>query len=330
MTNNSQAAIVAKNVFKSFGSVEALNGVSLKVRPGSIFGLLGPNGAGKTTLVRIMTTLLESDRGEVYVAGIDVSKDPASVRKNIGLAGQYAAVDESLTGLENLEMVGRLYHLPRKEAKKRANLLIDLFDLTDAGSRLLKTYSGGMRRRLDLAASLIGEPKVLFLDEPTTGLDPKSRIELWGVIKNLAAQGTTILLTTQYLEEADQLAENIAVINHGRVIAQGTPSELKSQVGGDVLELHLSDRKRIKDVVRFLHGLGKEEAQVDEDLGRIVLPVEKGTQAVVEAIRILDRMKIEIEDIFLRRPTLDEVFLALTGKPAEDIVIPDEQERFIP
>ncbi len=332
MTNNTEtsSAIVAKNVFKSFGSVKALDGVSLNVRPGTIFGLLGPNGAGKTTLVRIMTTLLEADRGEVKVAGVNVARDPAQVRKYIGLAGQYAAVDESLTGFENLDMVGRLYHLPRKEAKKRARLLLELFELADAGSRLLKTYSGGMRRRLDLAASLIGEPKVLFLDEPTTGLDPKSRIELWGVIKNLAAQGTTILLTTQYLEEADHLAEQIAVMNHGRVIAQGSPDELKSQIGGDVLELHLSNPGRTKDVVRFLNGLGEEAPQVDEELGRIVLPVEEGTKAVVEAIRILDRMKIQIEDIFLRRPTLDEVFLALTGKPAEDIGMPSEQERFIP
>lgn len=324
------SAIAVKNVFKSFGDVRALNGVSLNVRTGSVFGLLGPNGAGKTTLVRIMTTLLEPDDGEVYIAGVDVVKEPARVRTYIGLAGQYAAVDENLTGFENLEMVGRLYHIGRKDASKRAKFLLELFDLADAGKRLLKTYSGGMRRRLDLAASLIGEPKVLFLDEPTAGLDPKSRLELWGVIKRLAAGGTTVLLTTQYLEEADHLADTVAVINHGRLIAEGSPDELKSRVGGDVLELHLVDKRRIEDAARYLVSIGKEKPHVDRELGHIVLPVAGGAKAVMEAIRILDRVKIDIEDIFLRRPTLDEVFLALTGKPAEDAEAPNAQERFIP
>lgn len=323
-------AVEVKNTFKSFGEVIALDGVSFNVRAGSIFGLLGPNGAGKTTLVRIMTTLLLPDEGEVRVAGMDVVRDPALVRASIGLAGQYAAVDENLTGFENLEMVGRLYHIGRKEARKRATFLLELFDLVDASNRLLKTYSGGMRRRLDLAVSLIGDPKVLFLDEPTTGLDPKARVELWDVIQRLAAGGTTVLFTTQYLEEADHLANTIAVINHGRLIAEGSPDSLKSRVGGDVLELHLSEKRNIADAARRLVSLGKEKPHVDRNVGQIVLPVAEGAKAVMEAIRILDREKIEIEDIFLRRPTLDEVFLALTGKPPDEAESISKQERFIP
>lgn len=324
-----ESIISARDIHKSFGNVAALRGVSIEVPRGAIFGLLGPNGAGKTTLIRILTTLLVPDRGTAMVAGFDVASSPARVRTMIGLAGQYAAVDENLTGLENLQMIGRLYHLSGRETERRAAHLLDIFDLKSAGTRLLKTYSGGMRRRLDLAASLIGEPQILFLDEPTTGLDIKSRMELWEVIRRLAEGGTTVLLTTQYLEEADHLAGTIAVINHGRVIAEGSPNALKSRVGGDVLEIHLAEKTRVKEAAGLLTPLGKEPPQLVEEFGQIVLPVAGGTKAVIEAIRTLDGKRIEVEDIFLRRPTLDEVFLALTGKPAEEEESPNSQQQFV-
>lgn len=312
-----QAAIVAENVAKYFGKVTALAGVSLIVPKGKVIGLLGPNGAGKTTLVRILTTLLPPDGGTVTVSGFDVVKQAQQVRKVIGLAGQSAAVDENLTGRENLEMVAQLYHVPRAEAKTRAKKLLEDFQLTDAADRSLKTYSGGMRRRLDLAASLVGNPNILFLDEPTTGLDPHSRIGMWEVIKTLATQGTTVLLTTQYLEEADYLADHIAVINRGKLIAQGTPEQLKSQIGGDVLELHLTDKSRVREAAELIQPLGAGRPHIDDISHQITLPISDGAKVLVEAIRQLDTHHIGIADIILRRPTLDEVFLKLTGRQAE-------------
>ncbi|HLD61076.1 MAG TPA: ATP-binding cassette domain-containing protein [Patescibacteria group bacterium] len=307
-------AVVVENVRKSFKDVKALDGINLTIAPGTVFGLLGPNGAGKTTLVRALTTLLKPDSGKVYVAGFDVALEPQRVRERIGLAGQYAAVDENLTGLENLEMVGRLYHLPKKEARNRAKELLERFSLTDAGNRQLKTYSGGMRRRLDLGASLVGNPQILFLDEPTAGLDPQSRLSLWEMIKSLVAEGTTLLLTTQYLEEADYLADTIAIIDHGRMIAQGTAQELKTQVGGDVVELHVLHKDQIADAVGAIVHLGSGETRIDSTTGQITLPIQGGTKSLVECIRALDAAHIEIADINLRRPTLDEVFLKLTGR----------------
>ena len=315
MDVQSQLPIFVENIHKSYGKVKALDGVSMSVKEGSIFALLGPNGAGKTTLIKILTTLLSPDAGRAFVAGFDVKENPAEVRKRIGLAGQYAAVDENLTGFENLEMVGRLYHLPFSQVRKRALELLDQFNLEDFAKRKLGTYSGGMRRRLDLAASLMGNPKILFLDEPTTGLDPKSRLEFWEFLEELVRQGATLLLTTQQLGEADHLANRIVVINQGKVIASGTPDELKSQIGRDVLELHLQDKNRVSEVSRFLEDLGREKPYIDEDSGQITLPVIHRTRSIIEAVRRLDNANIEIADIFLRRPTLDEVFITLTGKP---------------
>lgn len=310
-------AIEVSDVRKAFGTVKALDGVSLSVPQGKIFGLLGPNGAGKTTLIRILTTLMKPDSGSVAVSGLDVVHHAQAVRNIIGLAGQSAAVDENLTGRENLFMVGKLYHLPTAVAKQRATELLERFQLSDAANRTLKTYSGGMRRRLDLAASLVGEPQILFLDEPTTGLDPQSRIGLWEVIKELVATGTTVLLTTQYLEEADYLADNIVVIDHGKVIAQGTPRELKNQVGGDVLELHVADRAQVQIAADLISPLGSGTAHIDTQSGDITLPISDGVGVLTEAIRTLDSNNIAISDIELRRPTLDEVFLKLTGHGAE-------------
>lgn len=308
--------IIVDGVTKSFGSVNALAGVSLVVQPGTVMALLGPNGAGKTTLVRILTTLMKPDAGTIQVAGYDVVRDATALRSIIGLAGQSVAVDDNLTSRENLILVGRLYHLGAVRAKDRADELLRQFDLTDAADRTAKTYSGGMRRRLDLAASLIGRPKVLFLDEPTSGLDPRSRLDLWNVINQLVADGTTILLTTQYLEEADHLADHIAVIDRGRVIAEGTADELKSQAGGDVLEIHLADHAIVAPTAQALSDLGIAEPQIDHEGGKIVLPVAGGSAALVQAVRRLDMAGIEIADIALRRPTLDDVFLALTGHSA--------------
>ena len=308
------AAIVVENVHKSFGDVEALAGVELRAEAGKVFGLLGPNGAGKTTLVRILTTLLQPDKGEVRVLGLDVTREAETLRGIIGLAGQYAAVDENLTGRENLEMVGQLYHLGRREAKKRAQEVLARFSLEDAANRPVKGYSGGMRRRLDLGASLVGRPQVLFLDEPTTGLDPRSRLEMWDLIKELVAGGTTLLLTTQYLEEADELAERIAVIDEGRVIAEGTADTLKAELASDFLELRLertSDVNRAADVLR---SLGADAPQVDESAGRLTLPVSDGPQSLIQAVRRLDEADIRLADLSLRRPSLDDVFLSLTGQ----------------
>ena len=313
----SETTISVQNIQKSFGAVHALRGVDLVVEKGTIVGLLGPNGAGKTTLIRILTTLMQPSAGVVSVGGYDVLKEPDVVRQIIGLAGQYAAVDENLTGRENLIMVGKLYHHSFSDASARAAELLEQFGLTDAADRTLKTYSGGMRRRLDLAASLVNRPPVLFLDEPTTGLDPGSRLALWKIIRDLAKAGTTVLLTTQYMEEADYLAEKIVVIDKGKIVAMGTPAELKSRVGGDVLEVHLSDPSRAQEAAVLLRLFGNGESEVDEDLGVVRLPVSEGAGVLPKVIRVLDISHIGIEDLQLRRATLDEAFLKLTGHRAE-------------
>lgn len=311
-------SVIAEHLVKTYrdGEVKALNDLSLDVEEGTVLGVLGPNGAGKTTTVRILATLLKPDSGVASVAGIDVIKHPDKVRELIGLSGQYAAVDETLTGWDNLVMFGRLYHLGRQQSINRANELLERFDLTEAAKRPIKTYSGGMRRRLDLAASLIVKPKVLFLDEPTTGLDPRGRQDMWGVIQELVTGGVTLLLTTQYLEEADQLADEIAVIDHGTVIARGTSDALKKQVGGERLELTVEtdDIARTQEIVARISGNATHV-----DLRTVSAPVSTGSQALMEALRALDEAKIHPLDIGLKRPSLDDVFLSLTGHIAEEV-----------
>jgi ABC-2 type transport system ATP-binding protein len=308
-------AIEASGLRKSYKDVDALRGIDLRVEAGTVLGLLGPNGAGKTTAVRILTTLLPPDGGTAKVAGLDVVDEAAALRAQIGLAGQFPAVDENLTGSENLVMVGRLYHLPKGEPQKRAAELLERFDLTEAADRVVKTYSGGMRRRLDLAAALIARPPVIFLDEPTTGLDPRSRIGLWEVIEEHVASGTTVLLTTQYLDEADRLADEIAVIDHGVVIAEGSSDELKSRVGGERIEVALEDPAQAEAAIAALAGFCKDQPWREN--GRIFVPVPAHHGAIAEAVRRLDQATIHIDDIAVRRPTLDDVFLTLTGKPPE-------------
>ncbi|MDQ4085170.1 MAG: ATP-binding cassette domain-containing protein [Actinomycetota bacterium] len=319
------AAVEVRGLTKTFGSgdkgVRALDGLDLQVPEGTVLGLLGPNGAGKTTTVRVLTTLLPPDAGEARVLGHDVTREPGLVRRLIGLSGQYSAVDENLTGRENLWMFGRLYGLPSKAASARAGELLEMFDLAEARDRVTKTYSGGMKRRLDLAGALIAHPKVLFLDEPTTGLDPRARLDLWEVIRDRVRSGVTLLLTTQYLEEADALADSIAVIDHGQVIAQGTSDQLKSEVGGERIEVVVHDPARTDHarlvLARFALG---GEVDLDEHARRLTLPSSGGSGVLVQVIRELDAEHVAIDDIGLRRPTLDDVFLSLTGHTAEQAV----------
>ena len=323
MTRDS--AILAEGLQKRFGQTQALRGLDLSAEEGTVLGVLGPNGAGKTTAVRILTTLLQPDAGYAQVAGVDVVRQADELRARIGLAGQYAAVDELLTGRENLEMFGRLYHLRAADARRRANDLLERFDLTDAAGRIVKTYSGGMRRRLDLAASLILTPPVLFLDEPTTGLDPRGRTEMWDVIAGLVADGTTVLLTTQYLEEADLLANQIIVVDHGLVIARGTSDELKAQVGGERLEITVGRNSDLDTAMRTLSTVATGDLRVDADRRRIVVPVTNGARLLPNVVRDLDAAGLQLDDLALRRPTLDDVFLALTGHEAEES--PAEQSQ---
>ena len=312
-------AIRVEGLTKRFGDLQALAGVDLAVEPGTVLGLLGPNGAGKTTAVRVLTTILRADGGHAEVLGIDVARHPQAVRETIGLAGQYAAVDENLTGRENLRLVGRLTHLPKAQIGSRADELLERFGLTDAAGRSAKTYSGGMRRRLDLAAALMHRPPILFLDEPTTGLDPASRSNLWDVIAELVAEGTTLLLTTQYLEEADRLADRIAVIDHGRVIAEGTPAELKSGLGGTVIDITLTDPAAAVRAAAQLSAVLDIESRADGS--SLELAVEDGPRALVDVLRALDADGLSPAGLAVREPSLDDVFLSLTGHraaPADD------------
>jgi ABC-2 type transport system ATP-binding protein len=311
-----EPAIVADGLVKNFGDVEAVKGVSFEVPEGKVLGVLGPNGAGKTTSVRMLTTLLRPDGGTARVLGVDVRKDPQQVRANIGLAGQYAAVDENLTGRENLALVGKLTHMSSAEYGARANELLEQFALSDAADRVSRTYSGGMRRRLDLAAALVHRPPVLFLDEPTTGLDPQGRNELWGVIEALVSRGTTVLLTTQYLEEADVLADNIVVIDHGTVIAEGTATQLKERLGATVVEITMRDDDSTARAAELLAPVGK--ASRDGKLVRVNVPGGAGASSMLDAVRILDGAHLDPAAMVLREPTLDDVFLELTGHSTSD------------
>jgi ABC-2 type transport system ATP-binding protein len=316
---NTGPAILVEGLTKSFGEVRALRGIDLAVPRGTVLGVLGPNGAGKTTAVRILTTLLRPDGGRALVDGHDVVRQAAAVRRSIGLSGQSAAIQEELTGRENLEIVGRLYHLSWPNARSRANELLEQFDLFDAADRPAKTYSGGMQRRLDLAASLVGQPGVLFLDEPTTGLDPRSRLGMWDIIRSLVAGGTTLLLTTQYLDEADELADEIVVIDHGLVIAAGTAEELKGRIGGDVVEFTVPDRRQLGDAVAAISDVSQGEPHVDAGTGVVSVGAGGGgSEALVQAVRGLDGAGIETSGLALRRPSLDDVFMALTGHAAEE------------
>ena len=310
---SADAIISVRGISKQYDKTKALDNISLEVKRGAVTALLGPNGAGKTTLVRILATLLLPTSGEATVNGLNVVTQPQKLRSAIGLAGQYAAVDEVLSGRENLDMVGQLYHLNPATAKARAAELLKQFDLEDAADRPVKTYSGGMRRRLDLAASLVNHPKILFLDEPTTGLDPRSRFTLWNVIRELVEEGTTVLLTTQYMEEADQLANHIFVIDHGHIIAQGTANELKKQVGGDVLELHMTNHDDVSQAAELIKEFGDGEPQANSSNGIVIMPTSQGPSILVQVVRRLDSAQLKLSDIILRRPSLDDVFMKLTG-----------------
>ena len=311
--------IRTSGVVKRYGKVVALDGLDLEVPKSSVLALLGPNGAGKTTAVRILTTLLDPDGGTAEVAGLDVTATPTRVRERIGLSGQTAAVDEHLTGFENLDMVGRLYHMGRKKSRARARELLDQFELSEAGDRPVKTYSGGMRRRLDLAAALVAMPDVLFLDEPTTGLDPRSRLQMWETIQELVRGGSTVLLTTQYMEEADRLADDIVVIDRGRKIAQGTADQLKKQIGGERVDVVLDDRSDVAATESVLSALSVGEIQVDEQGRSLTAPVTGGVDVLRQVLQRLAEREIKVVDIGLRRPTLDDVFLTLTGHTAEEV-----------
>ena len=319
-----RAMIEAKGLHKHFGETHALRGLDLSASEGTILGVLGPNGAGKTTAVRILTTLTRPDSGEARVAGVDVLKHPTDARKQFGVAGQYASLDEMLTGRENLEMIGRLGRLPSREVRQRSGELLERFELTDAANRPVKTYSGGMRRRLDLGGALMSQPPVIFLDEPTTGLDPKGRLSMWDLIADLAKSGTTVLMTTQYLEEADRLADDIAVIDHGIVIARGTADELKRRVGGELLEVVIDNPRYLSDARRALEAISESAAYVDESAKRVSVPIGSHDGVLTMAIRGLDEAGVHVDDIGFRRPTLDEVFLSITGRPAEERIETDE------
>ncbi|WP_445257256.1 ATP-binding cassette domain-containing protein [Nocardioides aurantiacus] len=316
-------AVRAEGLVKTYGKVRALDGLSLRVPEGEVLGVLGPNGAGKTTAVKVLTTLIRPDAGSASVAGVDVVADPAGVRRNIGVSGQNAAVDEYLTGFENLDMVGRLYHLGARASRERARELLRQFDLEDAGDRVAKGYSGGMRRRLDLAGALVARPPVLFLDEPTTGLDPRSRTSMWEVIRGLVAGGTSLLLTTQYLEEADLLADNIVVVDHGRLIAEGSADELKAQVGGERLQVTVADPAQLGRAEELLTPLAVGPVVREEERRGLLVPVTGGAARLADALRLLDADGVVLDDVGLRRPTLDDVFLTLTGRStAEDDTAP--------
>ena len=319
-------AIEAEGLVRTFGEVRALDGIDMVAREGTVFGLLGPNGAGKTTAIRVLSTLLRPDAGRAVVGGYDVVREPAKVRGLIGLTGQFAAVDELLSGQENLYMIGRLLGMPGSAARARATELLESFDLADAATKYVKTYSGGMRRRLDLAASLVGRPRFLYLDEPTTGLDPRSRLELWKMIRALVAQGTTVLLTTQYLEEADRLADEIVVIDHGKVIAAGTPQQLKTRVGGQVLQAQPADPADLPETQKILAGFAEDEDGTHSD-GQLVSVRINDRSALGQAVRRLDEAGIAVDDLSMRRPSLDEVFLAVTGHAADDDLDDDTSER---